>query len=74
MSRFFSSSNLDRYRKLSIGSLSDAKQHRLLPALSEEMEAFRREARRDCGRRPALEENIDFQTGHALVLYPGDRS
>jgi hypothetical protein len=43
MKRFFSPKNLERYRKLASGAIGKAEQHDLLKALTEEMEAFRRE-------------------------------
>jgi hypothetical protein len=64
MSRFFSPANLDRYRRLASGSLGEAEQHRLLQALSEEMKAFRREARVGSVRHPAFQQNIDLQAGN----------
>jgi len=45
MSRFYSSTNLNRYRRLASGAISDAEQRQLLEDLAEEMNAFRREAR-----------------------------
>ena len=44
MARFFSPSNLDRYRKLASGKIDKAEQHRLLADLAGEMRAFKREA------------------------------
>jgi hypothetical protein len=44
MARFFSPSNLDRYRKLASGKIDKAEQHRLLEDLAGEMRAFKREA------------------------------
>jgi hypothetical protein len=64
MSRFFSPANLDRYRQLASGSLGEAEQHRLLQALSEEMKAFKREARVGSVRHHAFKQNIDFQAGN----------
>ncbi len=63
MSRFFSPTNLDRYRQLASGSLGEAEQHRLLLTLSAEMKAFRREARMGSARHPAFKQN-DFQPGN----------
>ena len=45
MSRFFSQSNRDRYRKLASCAISHEEQHQLLKDLAKEMEAFKREAR-----------------------------
>ena len=45
MERFFSSTNLERYRKLANGTIAAAEQQALLKDLAEEMNAFRREAR-----------------------------
>lgn len=45
MSRFFSPSNRDRYRKLASSAISDDEQHQLLKDLAKEMDAFKREAR-----------------------------
>jgi hypothetical protein len=62
MSRFFSPTNLDRYRRLASGALGEAEQHRLLQDLAEEMKAFRREARVDSINRPtAFTQNIVSQ-------------
>ena len=51
MARFFSRSNLDRYRKLASSAISQDEQHQLLDDLAEEMDAFKREAR--CCLSPA---------------------
>jgi hypothetical protein len=52
MEGFFSSTNLDRYRKLTSDAIAPAEQHKLLKDLAEEMNAFRREARRAANRDP----------------------
>ena len=44
MARFFSRSNLDRYRKLASGKIGEAEQRQLLEDLAGEMRAFKREA------------------------------
>jgi hypothetical protein len=44
MRRFFSATNLDRYRILASTAVGEAEQHQLLRDLAEEMNAFRREA------------------------------
>jgi hypothetical protein len=62
MSRFFSLANLDRYRKLASGAISEAEQHQLLEDLAEEMNAFRREARvAAVNRRSAFNNNLGSQ-------------
>lgn len=62
MGRFFGPMNLDRYRKLASGAISNAEQHQLLEDLAEEMNAFRREARvAAVNRRSALKENVGSQ-------------
>ena len=53
MARFFSPSNLDRYRKLASGMIGQAEQHQLLEDLAQEMNAFKREALADASRRAA---------------------
>jgi hypothetical protein len=45
LDRFFRPTNLDRFRRLASSDVDPAEQRRLLEALSEETEAFRREAR-----------------------------
>ena len=45
MSRFFSQSNRNRYRKLASSTISHDEQHQLLNDLAKEMDAFKREAR-----------------------------
>ena len=44
MGRFFSPTNLDRYRRLASGVLDEAERHQVLEDLAGEMNAFRREA------------------------------
>ncbi|HVT30540.1 MAG TPA: hypothetical protein VHE81_21200, partial [Lacipirellulaceae bacterium] len=57
MSRFYSPTNLDRYRKLASGAIDEAEQHQLLEDLTEEMNAFKREALvAAVNRRPVLKE------------------
>jgi hypothetical protein len=63
MGRFFSSTNLDRYRKLASGAIAEAEQHQLLKDLAEEMNAFRREALGAVNRTPVFRENITPQAG-----------
>jgi hypothetical protein len=63
MERFFSSTNLDRYRKPASGAIAAAEQHKLLKDLAEEMNAFRREARGAANRQPVSHENIGRQAG-----------
>lgn len=55
MARFFSRSNLDRYRKLASNAISQDEQHKLLGDLAAEMDAFKREAR--CYLSPAEKED-----------------
>jgi hypothetical protein len=50
MGRFFNLRNLDRYRKLAGGTIDVTERQRVLEALAEEMNAFRREARMLAGR------------------------
>ncbi|MDA9438848.1 hypothetical protein XH98_06890 [Bradyrhizobium sp. CCBAU 51745] len=45
MSRFFSQSNRDRYRKLASSAISHEEQQQLLKDLAKEMDAFKREVR-----------------------------
>jgi hypothetical protein len=44
MDRFFSPTNLERFRKLASGQIGEVEQHQLLDDLAEEMKVFRREA------------------------------
>ena len=44
MGRFFSPSNLGRYRKLASGTTTEIEQLQLLKDLADEMNAFRRES------------------------------
>ncbi|XIA64283.1 hypothetical protein ACFIOY_36235 [Bradyrhizobium sp. TZ2] len=53
MARFFSKSNLDRYRKLASGMIGQAEQQELLADLAQEMNAFKREALVAASRRAA---------------------
>jgi hypothetical protein len=46
LGRFFRPANLDRFRRLASSDVGPAEQRRLLKALREETEAFRREAHR----------------------------
>lgn len=43
MARFFSSANLDRYRKLASEAISDVERQQVLDMLAEETSAFRHE-------------------------------
>ena len=61
MARFFSRSNLDRYRKLASGKIGEAEQHQLLQDLAGEMRAFKREALA-AGSRRAAEGSIVSQS------------
>jgi hypothetical protein len=61
MARFFSRSNLDRYRKLASGKIGQAEQHQLLEDLAEEMSAFKREAL-TTGSHRAAERSIVSQS------------
>lgn len=45
MARFFSPTNLDRYRKLASGVVDDTERHQIMEELAREMDSFRREAR-----------------------------
>jgi hypothetical protein len=45
MARFFSSANLDRYRKLASGSVDKTERHQIMRDLAKEMQSFRCEAR-----------------------------
>ena len=67
MSRFFSRTNLARYRKLASGAIGEAEQGQLLADLAEEMKAFRREA---CvaaaGRPPSFNEDIGSRAGDRI--------
>jgi hypothetical protein len=58
MGRFFSSMNLDRYRKLVSGAIGEAEKHQLLKDLAEEMNAFRREVHGAADQASAFRENI----------------
>ena len=61
MARFFSRSNLDRYRKLASGKIDQVEQHQLLEDLAEEMSAFKREALA-AGSHHAAERSIVSQS------------
>jgi len=45
MGRFFSPTNLDRYRKLASGALDETERHQIMEDLAREMNVFRHEAR-----------------------------
>jgi hypothetical protein len=45
MARFFSSANLDRYRKLAREAISDVERRQVLETLAKEVSAFRRESK-----------------------------
>jgi hypothetical protein len=45
MGRFFSPTNLDRYRKLASGAVDDTERHQIMEDLAKEMNSFKREAR-----------------------------
>ena len=67
MGRFFSPTNLDRYRKLASGVIGESEQHRIFEDLAEEMDAFRCEARVAAVSRPRLfEDGIDIQAGDRI--------
>ena len=63
MGRFFSSTNLDRYRKLVSGAIGKAEKHQLLKDLADEMNAFRREAHGADDQVSAFQENIGPHAG-----------
>jgi hypothetical protein len=69
MERFFSSANLDRYRKLAtsrVAAIAEAEQRKLLKDLAEEMNAFRRDARGAANRTPVPHEDIGPQAGSRI--------
>jgi hypothetical protein len=66
MERFFSSTNLDRYRKLASGAIVAVEQRNLLKDLAEEMNAFRRDARGVANRAPVFHEEIGPQAGSRI--------
>ena len=66
MERFFSSTNLDRYRKLVSGAIGEAEKLQLLKDLVEEMNAFRREAHAADDQASALHENIGPHAGGGI--------
>ena len=66
MGRFFSSTNLDRYRKLVSGAIGEAEKHQLLKDLAEEMNAFRREAYGAADQTSAFHENIGPHAGGGI--------
>jgi hypothetical protein len=67
MGRFFSQTNLDRYRKLANGAVSKAEQYQVLEELAAEMNAFRREARLVAVCRQNLSnENIGPHSGDKI--------
>jgi hypothetical protein len=45
MARFFSSANLDRYRKLASEAISDVERQQVLDMLAKEVSAFRHESK-----------------------------
>lgn len=63
MGRFFSSTNLNRYRKLVSGAIGEAEKHQLLKDLAEEMNAFRREAYGVGDQASGFHENIGPHAG-----------
>jgi hypothetical protein len=65
MARFFSRSNLDRYRKLASGKIGQAEQQQLLEDLAEEMSAFKREALA-AGSHRAAERSIVSQSRNRI--------
>jgi hypothetical protein len=67
MGRFFSPRNLDRYRQLASGILGDADQHKLLMALSGEMEAFRHEARTNFVRTFKQDTDLKPKISHDTI-------
>jgi hypothetical protein len=63
MQRFFTPTNLDRYRRLASGTVNDPERHQIMEELAKEMSAFRCEARGAMvGRRP-----FDDDTGSKAV-------
>jgi len=67
MDRFFSPTNLDRYRRLANGTGGAVEQHQLLDELAAEMSAFRREARLVAVRPSSLsKERIASHWSHQL--------
>ena len=66
MGRFYSSTNLDRYRKLISGAIGEAEKHQLLKVLAEEMNAFRREAHGAAYQASAFHENIEPHAGGGI--------
>lgn len=64
MGRFFSPTNLDRYRKLASGAVDDTERHQIMEDLAKEMKSFRCEARMVAadGPRP-LDDSIDSRAG-----------
>lgn len=59
MGRFFSPKNLERYRKLAGGAISESEQQQLLEELVEEMNAFMREIRVAAVNRPPRPQNAN---------------
>jgi hypothetical protein len=66
MGRFFSSMNLDRYRKLVSGAIGEAEKHQLLKDLAEEMNAFRREAYGAADQASGFHDNIGPHAGGGI--------
>ena len=66
MGRFFSSTNLNRYRKLTSGAIAEAEQHQLLKDLAEEVNAFKREAHVAAGQASVFRENKGPQAGGGI--------
>jgi hypothetical protein len=67
MSRFYSQTNLNRYRKLARGAIGVAEQRQLLKDLAEEMNAFRREI-----RWAAVDQPLHSREARALGLVSYD--
>ena len=55
MARFFSRTNLERYRKLASGAAGDAERNQIMEALAKEMSLFKREARSVANGRPVAD-------------------
>lgn len=51
MARFFSSANLDRYRKLASEAISDVERLQVLDMLAKEVSAFRHESKSQTSRK-----------------------
>jgi hypothetical protein len=63
MGRFFSPTNVDRYRKLASGAVGDAERHQIMEELAEEMHSFKREARIAIDGPPPLDDSLGSQVG-----------